>query len=260
MSTHEAASTGAAGNDGAESIEVERKYEVPEHAVMPRAEAYAALGLTLDAPETHELRATYFDTPDRALARAGIAVRERSGGHDAGWHVKQRLSGGVREVAWPPAPEAPEALIAKLHELLAGNTGEAGAAVAGPVVATLQLEPLAQMRTTRVTTLVRQTGKPVIELADDRVLGIDHTAGGVRRAWREWEAELVLGEDPAVLALVEPLLLAAGAVPSLSFAKIARASGQLVVVAKQRGASPAQISALEALDADDQARARTLEV
>lgn len=249
MSTHETAGTSLAGTDGAESIEVERKYEAPEGAVMPRAEAFAALGLTLDAPETHELRATYFDTPDRALARAGIAVRERRGGHDAGWHVKQRLAGGVREVAWPPAREVPEALIAKVQELLEQPEPSEP----------LQLEPLAQLRTTRVTTLVRESGRAVIELADDRVLGVDHSNGGVRRAWREWEAELLAEAAPTLLASIEPLLLAAGAVPSLSFAKIARASGQLVAVAKKRGANPAQISALEALDADDQARARTLE-
>ena len=248
MSTQETAGKNEASPYGAESIEVERKYEVPEHAVMPRAEAFAALGLTLDAPETHELRATYFDTPDRALARAGIAVRERRGGHDAGWHLKQRLAGSVREVAWPPANEVPQALIAKVQELLEQPE----------LSAPLQLEPLAQLSTTRVTTLVRELGRAVIELADDRVLGVDHSNGGVRRAWREWEAELLTAGAPALLASIEPLLLAAGAVPSLSFAKIARASGQLVAVARRQGADPAQIEALESLDADDQARARTL--
>lgn len=241
---------------GAESIEVERKYEVAADAVMPGPEAFVALGLAADEPATYELTATYFDTPDRALAAAGIAVRQRAGGHDAGWHVKQRLEDGVREVAWPPADAAPAALLEKLHELLSDARAAKQTGVS--------LVPLAQMRTTRVVTLLRRGQNPVIELADDWVLATDHLTGapgtaGVRRAWREWEAELIAGQDPALLGVIEPLLLGAGAAPSLSFAKIARASGQLIAVAQRRGADPDQIRALEALDASDQARARRLE-
>lgn len=251
---------------GAESIEIERKYEVDDDAVMPSAEAFRKAGFAADEPVSFELAATYYDVPDRALAAAGIAVRQRTGGHDAGWHVKQRLQGGVREVAWPPAPEAPAALYEKLRELFA-EVARDGQGARRPLET--QLEPLAEMRTTRTLTLLRVGEKPVIELADDRVLGLEHTAGAyaasphdniVRRAWREWEAELMPGADPELLAAAEQSLLAAGAVPSLSFAKIARASGQLVAVAKRRGADPDQIAALEALDASDQERARRLEL
>ena len=241
---------------GAESIEIERKYEVDDDAVMPSAEAFRKAGFAADEPVSFELAATYYDVPDRALAAAGIAVRQRTGGHDAGWHVKQRLQGGVREVAWPPAPEAPVALFAKLRELL-GEAARDGQGARRPLET--QLEPLAEMRTTRTVTLLRVGEQPVIELADDRVLGLEHTtAGKVSRAWREWEAELMPGADPELLAAAEQPLLAAGATPSLSFAKIARASGQLVAVAKRRGADPDQIAALEALDASDQERARRL--
>ena len=34
------------------------------------------------------LEATYFDTPDLDLAAHGVTLRRRSGGNDAGWHVK----------------------------------------------------------------------------------------------------------------------------------------------------------------------------
>lgn len=245
---------------GAESIEIERKYEVDDDAVMPSAEAFNAAGFAADAPVTFALAATYFDVPDRALAAAGIAVRQRTGGHDAGWHVKQRLEAGVREIAWPPAAEAPAALFDKLRELL-GDAAPAGLGHHNALEQ--QLVPLAEMRTTRTVTLLRVGEQSVIELADDRVLGVEHTGdthpSTVRRAWREWEAELMPGADSALLAAAEPLLLAAGATPSLSFAKIARASGQLVAAARKRGADPDRIAALEALDASDQARARRLE-
>ena len=245
---------------GAESIEIERKYEVPADAVMPGSEEFALAGFTTDTPVTFELTATYFDTPDRALAAAGIAVRQRTGGHDAGWHVKQRLEDGVREVAWPPAAEAPTGLFSKLRELLRDRVS-ADLLLDGQLEA--QLAPLAEMRTSRTVTLLRVGEQPVIELADDRVLGIEHASGKdaepVRRAWREWEAELMPGADPALLGAAEPPLLAAGATVSLSFAKIARASGQLVAVAKKRGADPDQIAALQTLDASDQERARRLD-
>lgn len=39
-----------------------------------------------EAPE--ELDATYYDTPDLRLLTHGVTLRRRSGGHDAGWHVK----------------------------------------------------------------------------------------------------------------------------------------------------------------------------
>ncbi len=37
---------------------------------------------------THELHATYLDTPTWALLRRGLTLRHRTGGDDAGWHLK----------------------------------------------------------------------------------------------------------------------------------------------------------------------------
>ncbi|MGB7449443.1 MAG: adenylate cyclase, partial [Ornithinimicrobium sp.] len=46
-------------------------------------------GLTLTAePEQRSLDATYFDTGDLHLAGVGITLRRRTGGADAGWHLK----------------------------------------------------------------------------------------------------------------------------------------------------------------------------
>lgn len=79
-----------------ESLEIERKYEVPPNAVLPGAEEFTAAGFAASAPETVHLVASYYDTPERGLARVRLAVRSRSGGADAGWHLKERGADGVR--------------------------------------------------------------------------------------------------------------------------------------------------------------------
>jgi hypothetical protein len=101
------------------------------------------------------------------------------------------------------------------------------------------------------------SGREVVELADDRVRATDGIEG-VDRAWREWEAELMPGADAAVLDRVEAVLLASGAEPSLSFAKIARATGRLLAAARARGADEATLEALARLDASDREAARRL--
>lgn len=227
----------------AESVEVERKYEVGAEIGLPRAEELAAAGFVAGEPETFELVARYFDTPDRRLAAARLAVRSRQGGHDAGWHLKERGDGSVRELHWPEAQEPPAGLLAELRERLGVEPAE--------------LETLASLRTMRTIVRLADGDRECVELADDRVLAEDRS--GVRRAWREWEAELLPGADPAALDAVEPVLLAAGAVPSLSEAKVARASGRLVDLAASRGADAGTLDRLRALDLSDREAARRLD-
>ena len=228
---------------GVEALEVERKYEVGPEARLPDPGVFAALGLRADEPVTHELRARYFDTLDGDLARRGLALRERHGGKDAGWHLKERGPSGVRELLWPPADELPAALAAEVRTRV-------GAAAA--------LVPIADLRTTRTVLLLRDAaGAEAAELADDRVRATD--SAGVRRAWREWEAELAPGAAPDLLDRIEPALLAAGAVPSPSPAKIARATGRLVQLAAARGADAERLAALRALDEADRAAGRRLD-
>lgn len=227
-----------------ESFEIERKYEVDATVSLPTAQAFQAAGFEALSPEVHQLHAIYFDTPAADLARQRLALRVRRGGKDAGWHLKQKGTDGARELLWPAAEEMPSEVLAELRRWI-------GDAVAG-------LAPLAELRTERTVVVLRDsTGREAVELADDRVTALDHRTG-IRRAWREWEAE-VLGNVPGeVLSLVEPVLLSAGAVPSPSPAKIARATGQLVAVAEARGAEPSQLETLRALDAADQEAARRL--
>ena len=228
-----------------ESLEIERKYEVDVAAQLPTPEQFLAVGFVADPAATFGLRARYFDTADEELARAGVALRVREGGADAGWHIKVRQPGGVRELQWPLSEELPDPLRAELRALV-GDAAD-------------RVEPRATMATERTVVVLRDAaGAARIEIADDRVVAAD-LAAGVRRAWREWEAELLPGAAEAELDAVDPALRGAGAVPSASPAKIARATGRLVGLARARGADAAQLAALEALDAADQAAARRLD-
>ena len=82
-------------------MEVERKFDVDDETPLPDWESVPGVASVGD-PEVRELDARYFDTADRALARAGYALRRRSGGPDEGWHIKGPLQDGGRvELHWP---------------------------------------------------------------------------------------------------------------------------------------------------------------
>lgn len=228
-------------NEPRENLEIERKYEVVGDAPLPDAAAFASLGFAAADPVLVRLAASYFDTADRALAAAGWAMRVRLGGADEGWHLKERRSEGVREYSWPVSEEIPEALRETLRERVGSAAADA-------------VEPVASLRTERTIVRLDRDGIAVIELADDRVLASDH-ALGIDRAWHEWEAERLGDADPGLLDLIEPLLLARGAATSLSFAKIARATGQLTPLAVESGADARVLAALSVLDLADRLEA-----
>ncbi|MCB1274785.1 MAG: CYTH domain-containing protein [Leucobacter sp.] len=195
--------------DAVESLEIERKYAVDDPAAMPTTEAFAALGLRLEAPESHGLEARYFDTPGGELAAQRAAVRMRIGGKDEGWHLKEKGERAARELLWPPAEATPEGLRAELDRRL----GQGGAA---------RIVMIARLRTQRTTALLRDAaGAAVIELADDRVDATNELTGK-RQRWREWEAELLPGADEGLLDRIEPLLLAAGGARQRGTSKIQR--------------------------------------
>jgi CHAD domain-containing protein len=201
---------GAAGH-----AEIEVKYAVDERAVLPDLATVPGVA-TVVRLEPMRLEAVYFDTADRVLVRARIALRRRTGGHDAGWHVKLPAAVGRTEVQAPIDPERPDVLPGVLRELLATR------------IRTSPLEPIARVATERIATVLRDaSGAGAVEVVDDRVTATD-VAAGVVRTWREWEVEQV-GEDAeasaALLAATDPVLQAAGARVSPSPAKLAQALG-----------------------------------
>jgi CHAD domain-containing protein len=204
-----------------EHVEIERKFDVATSFALPDLRGVAGVG-SVAAPAEHRLEAVYFDTPDLRLARARITLRRRTGGPDAGWHLKLPSAGGARR---------------ELHAPLGPGLGPGTPprTLTGPVAGILRgapPAPVAELRTHRVVTALQDgDGRVLAEVADDRVTATVPAAGpgeaAAVRSWREVEVELVDGED-AVLVRVEDVLVAAGARPSESPSKLARAlEGQL---------------------------------
>ncbi len=197
------------------SVEIELKFDADDETPLPDwAELPGVTGV--GAPELRELDARYFDTAEYALAVAGYALRRRSGGPDAGWHIKGPRQGGGRvELHWP-----------------LGDGGEAQvpdavrAAVAGVTDADLQV--IARILNTRTAyALTSSAGELVAEFADDRVTATD-VRGDIVRTWREWEVELgpAASADPReFFAAVQTAVFAAGGRPAASASKLARALG-----------------------------------
>lgn len=220
-----------------EHLEIERKYEVPQGATIPEN----IEGFEVGQPVTFHLDATYFDTPDNALAKQHTALRRRNGGDDAGWHLKIRRPEGVHETTWLLTDEPSEAMRQKVGELL-GEKAE--------------LTAIATIRSTRVRRILSMQSEPVIELVDDTVVAKDERQG-VDRTWREWEAELIDGADPAFLDQLEPALTKAGALVSLNESKIGRAVGGSWLIAARKGATANELASLAAADLADRLQALT---
>lgn len=229
-------------------LEVEIKLEVAAAAELPTT---WPADLTVLQRETHELRAQYFDTPERVLARHGVALRMRRGGHDAGWHLKRRVSDTAQqETTWELSDTLPQPVAALLQTEFA--------------VAPQQLEVVAEINSARTTVVLGRGDKALYEIADDTVqtfCEVDPlTALPARRSWREWEIEALNENHRAELSQLTYALEQAGAYPSLSGSKIARAAGALVPGALAAAKPSRIIAALTTQDSADQLEARALQL
>jgi len=197
------------------TVEVERKYDVDDSTPLPSWDAVPGVDMVTEG-EARALDARYFDTAAGDLARAGVALRRRTGGPDEGWHVKGPRSGDGRvELGWPlgEGDEMPSAVA----EIIAQWTTH-------PVL------PLARIENARTAYLLIGRGGVVAEFVDDRVRGTDLRRGG-QREWREWEMELgpaAPADEEGRLAFfqaVEQAVIAAGGRKSPSGSKLGRALG-----------------------------------
>jgi inorganic triphosphatase YgiF len=197
-----------------EQIETERKYDVGTGFVLP--DLAGAGGSDSVAPaDVQVLEATYFDTDDLRLIAAHITLRRRTGGDDAGWHIKLPVGGDTRrEVHFPLG--LPELVVP--GEIAAEVARWSGGA---------PLRPVARLETRRtVRRLISESGEVLAEVADDQVTGsrpdpADPETWRLQDTWREVEVELKSG-PPDLLDSAAARLAAAGATPSRSASKLAR--------------------------------------
>lgn len=196
--------------------EIERKYDVGDAVELPRLDRVPGVATTT-LPEQVELEAVYFDTEDLRLAAAGVTLRRRSGGNDAGWHLKLPVSRDERQELRLPltaatGDDAPEELLERVRVILRGRR---------PVA-------VATVRTRRTSRrLLSAAGTALVEVTDDTVSAQRLTENEATLRWREWEVELVDGERE-VVDTVEAAVLAAGARPAMIGSKLARALGERV--------------------------------
>jgi CHAD domain-containing protein len=191
-------------------VEREIKFNAPARAAIPDLRSVPGIAAVTD-PVTADLDAEYFDTPDLRLLAAGIGLRRRRGGIDAGWHVKFQRTDEERLEA---------------HRPLNGRHSEPPKELRDLLVAHLRREPLkqvARIRTVRRSyRLLDTTGSALAEIADDTVTADadDHQA----TRWREIEIELLDG-DRKLLRKLDGELRRAGAKRSPITSKLVRVLG-----------------------------------
>jgi inorganic triphosphatase YgiF len=169
-------------------LETERKYEAAPGTSLPDLRGLPEVDSQSDFDEV-VLEATYYDTATYDLTRAGITLRRRGGGDDAGWHLKVphgrpgtrtefRLplesAGSTAHAETDPPAELVELLTARLR---------------GRV-----LLPVATIDTRRRrSTLADAAGSPLAELALDSVTAEALGSHSSLTRWSEVELELAEG-------------------------------------------------------------------
>jgi CHAD domain-containing protein len=187
--------------------EVETKFDVPPDFAMPDLSAYAGPNGRLVVDQVR-LSSTYHDTAGSDLLRFRLTLRRRLGDVDTGWHLKVPARAGRTELHWPAEGDTPPG---EVKNTLRPFLRDAA------VVPTVRLD----VSRTRHR-LVTSADELIAEVAQD-----DVRAAGLRvqvRAPRWHEVEVELGTGPReTLAEIGSVLVHAGAFPSASPSKLARA-------------------------------------
>ncbi|WP_394769248.1 CHAD domain-containing protein [Lacisediminihabitans sp.] len=195
-----------------DALEIERKYDVTEATPLPDLHTLSGVR-RVDQPVEHALEAVYFDTDDLALAANHITLRRRTGGDDAGWHLKLPQSSDTRRELHEPLGvdrhRVPEVLLRRVRVHLRGRA----------------LAPVVRLSTRRIVRGLRGDGDQVLAVfCDDHVTAERLVPTTAAESWREWEVELVDG-GATVLDAAESLFAAAGIRRSPSASKLARSLG-----------------------------------
>ena len=175
------------------TFEVKRSWRMPDLSrVAPGGEVVQV--------STDKLRAIYYDTRQRTLQRLGVTLRRRTGGADAGWHLK--VADGPARMEFQSQARSnrvPESLSRRVAGVLAGQ----------------ELVEVATITTTRCATrLLDEHGALLAEVADDRVFGAGVGDVATLDRWREVEVELGAAGDEDLLTKITKVFRKADARPA----------------------------------------------
>ncbi|NIJ11330.1 inorganic triphosphatase YgiF [Saccharomonospora amisosensis] len=192
-------------------IEREIKFELELDRPVPRLDGIGPVARQAD-PVRSVLEATYFDTHDHRLLGAGITLRRRTGGADAGWHLKLPHASGHREELAEPLGDTGDAL----PRNLADRVREHGRGA--------DLVPVVRIRTTRYSyALLDADDHVVATLMDDHVTSEGGGDPPGPDSWRELEVELAETSGDELLRTFSGALRRFGARPARWPSKLSRA-------------------------------------
>lgn len=200
--------------------EVERKFAVVEGTVAPSFDGLSSVARVQRLP-VQRLDAVYFDTPGHDLAAHRITLRRRTGGPDAGWHLKLPAGPDSRtEVRMPlgGTDQPDDSVPPELRDVVLA------------IVRDRPLGPVARIVTSRTVDLLHgHDDVAIAEFCDDAVIA-SAEGDGEPQEWREWELELLEGTgagegpggDPVLLDRLANRLFDAGAQRAGHGSKLAR--------------------------------------
>ena len=195
--------------------ETERKYDLQPGTQLPSLSDLPMVATETDAGE-QALEAEYYDTADLRLIRAGVTLRRRRGGSDAGWHLKLPAGGDSRDEIRLPLGRAGRKVPAELAALVRVHArGE-------------PLRPVARISTKRrLRLLLDHDGTSLAEVAIDDVSAQAMGEEATLSRWQEVEVELT-GGSAGLLEAADQVLRRSGLRPARQRAKLERAlDGQL---------------------------------
>ena len=202
--------------------EVERKFDVDSETIFPTLGDVDGVS-SVSQPTELELVAVYFDTAGLDLARNGMTLRRRTGGDDAGWHLKVPRARDIRTEHRQPLGRAtksvPQGLLPPVRAIVRDR----------------RLAPVARVKHSPPGVHARSMRTPLLwpRSAMTRSKPSGSTVRATYWAGASGRSELVDGEQ-GVLEAIEARLLDVGAMKASAGSKLGRVLGDAVPAAPRK--------------------------